>query len=143
MSRARGQEVTVMLTRGGVLETEFTDVMNFNTEDMVETKEQGFLGQLSKQFDMIYNGSKFDFEMQVHSTDWWKFKEAVIAKAQRLQPDLVFNISALLEFDNGQSALVTFPDVAFGPLPQNVPAREDYVKVKLSGSCSLPLNQLS
>jgi hypothetical protein len=143
MGRARGQEVVVMVTRGAQLEAEFTDVMSFNAEDTFELKEQGFLGQKSKQYDTIYNGSKFDLEMQLHSTDWWKFKAAVRAKATREQPDIVFNISTLLEFDNGQSALVTFPDVSFGPMPENVPAREDYVKVKLSGACSLPLDQLS
>lgn len=143
MGRARGQEVTVLITRGSVLEAEFTDVLSFNAEDTFELKEQGFLGQKSKKYETIYNGSKFDLEMQLHSTDWWKFKQAVRAKATREQPDLVFNISGLVEFDNGQSALVTFPDVAFGPMPENVPQREDYVKVKLSGACSLPLEQLT
>lgn len=143
MSRARGQEVTVLIVRAGTLEAELTDIKSFNAEDTFELKEQGFLGEKAKRFDMIYNGCKFDLEMQLHSTDWWKFKAAARAKAMRDTPDVVFNISAVIEFDNGQTAAVTFPDVSFGPMPEAVPAREDYVNVKLSGACSVPLEQLS
>lgn len=142
MSRARGQEVTVLVVRGGVLEAELTDIMNFNVEDMFERKEQGFLGEKAKRFDMLYNGCRCDFEMQLHSTDWWKFKQAARDKAQRNTPNVVFNITASIEFDNGQTAIVTFPDVAFSAMPENVPAREDYVKVKLDAACSVPLEQL-
>jgi hypothetical protein len=129
--RIRGQEVSVLIVRDGALEAELTDIQNFNLEIQTEIKSQGYLGEKSARKDDIFNGVKGDMELHLHSQDWFQFLNAVLDRAKRNTPDLVFNVSAVLFFPNGETPTITIPDVKFGPFPHNVPERGDYVKVKL------------
>lgn len=129
--RIKGQEVTVIIVRDGNLEAEMTDIMNFEVSDEYEIKVQGFLGETTNRHDYIFNGCKGSMEMQLHSQQWFLLKKAIKDKARRVTPDTEINISATLFFPNGETPSVLMPNVSFGPLPTNVSARGDYVKVKL------------
>jgi hypothetical protein len=133
--RAKGQEVSINIVRGGVLENTFTAILNFNSEDVFEIIKKGYLGEKGDRHDFIFSESKGDFEMHLQTQDWFRFRIAVKQKATREQPDLQFNISKTLFFPNGESPTVNFNDVSFGPMPENVPARNDYVKVKVDFAC--------
>lgn len=130
--RIKGQEVSILIVRDGVLEAELTDIQNFNFEPETEIKTQGYLGEKTNRKDEIYNGVKGDMELNLHSQDWFVFMNAVLDRAKRNAPDVQFNISAVLAFPNGQTPTVLFPDVKFGPFPHNTPSRGDYFKVKVS-----------
>src|SRR4051812_22585885 len=101
--RIRGQETVINIVNNGVLETSLTSVMAFNDEDLLELKQQGYLGETSNRGDEIYNGTKFDLEMHLQSQDWLTFKQAIKARARRQKPDLVFNVTVTYFFPNGQS----------------------------------------
>lgn len=141
--RIKGQETVINIVNNGVLETSLTSVMSFNDEDLLELKMQGYLGETSNRGDEIYNGTKFDLELHLSSQDWFTFKEAVLARARRTKPDLVFNVTNTWFFPNGDTPTVTYPDVNWGPIPTNVPSRGDYVKVKMEGFCGSTDNALS
>lgn len=134
--RIKGQEVSVLVSVGAVPELSITDITNFNASIKVETKQQGFLGEFSDRVDMVYMVTGFDFEIHLHTQDYLKFAQAIKNKAQRLTPDVIFNITVVLQFPNGETPTVLLPDVAFGELPLNVPARADYVKSKVQGLVS-------
>ncbi len=131
--RIRGQEVSVLIVRGGELENELTDIMSFNVEVEGEIKTQGFLGEKTNRKDDIFNGIKFDMEMQLHKADFFRFMLAVIRRMKRETPDLVINISSVLSFPSGESVSVLIPDAKFGAMPVSIASRGDYVKVKLQG----------
>jgi hypothetical protein len=132
-NRIRGQEVRVLIVRGGVLENELTDIMSFNLELEGEIKSQGFLGERSNRKDDIYNGVKFDMELQLHSGAGFAFVKAVKARQQRLDPTLIINISCVIELPSGGFASALIPDARFGPFPFNVAGRPEYMKLKLQG----------
>lgn len=134
--RIKGQEVVINIVSGGVLEDQLTSITEFNDEDLLEIKQTGFLGETSNRGDSIYNGTKFDCALQLQSQAWFRFRDKVVAKAKRLLPDLVFNVTITYFFANGETPTVTYPDVSWGPMPKNVPSRGDYVKVKIEGFCS-------
>lgn len=117
--------------RDGALEAELTDIQNFNAEFMTEQIEQGYLGEKTNRHDEFYKGTKGDFEMHHHSQDWFTFVNAILDRAKRNTPDVVFNISAVFAFPNGETPTILFPDAHFGPLPLNISARGDYAKTKL------------
>lgn len=136
--RIKGQEVSILVVREGVLEAELTDIQNFNAELKLELLEHGYLGETTDRHDEIFKGAKFDFEMHVHSQDFITFAKAVLDRARRRQPDLVFNIVATFNFPNGQTPTWMFPDAKFGPIPMNVGSRNDYIKVKIDGAVDEP-----
>jgi hypothetical protein len=131
--RIRGQEVSLAIVRDGQLETELVDIQNFNYSVQSETKVQGYLGEPGNRTDDIFNNVKFDMEMNIHSQDWGPFIRAVVDRQQRRTPDVQFNISAILNYANGQTQSINIQDAKFGEFPMNVPARGDYIKIKLDG----------
>jgi hypothetical protein len=133
--RIRGQEVQLLITRGADLEDTLTEIQNFNFEPEFEIKSQGYLGEKTNRKDSIYNGCKGDFELHLHSSDWFRLLAAIKDKASRVQPDLVFNVVAICNFPDGTTPTVLFPDVAWGATPVAVSSRGDYVKVKMSFEC--------
>jgi hypothetical protein len=132
--RIKGQETTILFVRGGVLEEELTDTVDFEFEPKLELKEQGYLGEFTNRHDEIFNGVKFTGTIHLHSNLWFRFQSAIVARAQRLQPDLVFNISTVFSFPNGTSEIVLIPDAKFGAQPLSIKSRGDYVSVKLEGA---------
>ena len=135
-SRIKGQEVSVLIVRGGVLEAELTDIQSFTFEPLFEVKDQGYLGEKTNLKDDIFNGCRFDMELHMHSDDWWRFLNAMRDRAQRRTPDLVFNISGVLSYPNGQTPTLTIPDAFFASSPTSIATRGDYVTVRLEGQAS-------
>jgi hypothetical protein len=134
--RLKGQEVSVIYVRGGVLEDTLTDTKDFEFEPKLELKEQGYLGEKTNRYDEIFNGAKFTGTLHLHTQDFFTFQNAIIARAQRQTPDVVFNISAVMNFPNGDTPTVLLPDVKFGENPTKIGSRGDYVEVRVTGACS-------
>lgn len=131
-TRIRGQEISVLIVRDGALETTLDNIMSFNMEIETEIKSQGYLGEKTNRKDDIFNGVKGDFELHLHTQDWFTFVDAVVNRAQRNTPDVTFNISGVFNFPNGQTPTLLIPDVKWGAIPHTVGSRGDYVKIKLS-----------
>ena len=141
--RIKGQEVSVNIIRDTSLEDTFTAIQNFDIEDKFEIIEKGYLGEKGNRHDDIWNGIKGSFEMHLQSQDWFRFRQAMRERAQRITPDRAFTITSTLFFPNGNTPTVTFNDVKFGANPMSVPARNDYVKVKLEFACDADDVQLT
>lgn len=133
--RIKGQEVSILIVRDSVLEAELFDIMNFDAEIMLEQIAQGFLGEKTERHDDVYKGTKGSFEMQTHSQDWLLFAQAVKDRAMRNTPDSVFNISAVMQYPNGQTPTILFPDCKFGGMPVSIGSRTDYKKIKIDFVC--------
>ncbi len=141
--RIKGQEVSILITNAGELEDTLTDIQNFNMELELETKSMGYLGEKTNRQDSIFNGVKFDFEIHVHTEDVWSFLQSLHDKAQRITPDVVFNITGVFTYPNGDQPEILLNDVSFGAVPVNVGSRGDYVKFKMQGTCEDVEIQLS
>lgn len=134
-NRIKGQEVTILIAQDGELLDEFTEISNFDFEDVMDITSKGYLGEKSERKDQIYKGVKGSFEMDLATTTWFRFREAIINKAKRITPDVEFNVSGVFSFPNGETPTVTFASVTFGGLPVSIPARADYIKIKMSFEC--------
>lgn len=131
--RIKGQEVSIIFVRGSTPEFELTDVRNFTVDLKMEVSSQGYLSEKTNRHDDVYNGVKFEGELHVHSADFAAFQRAIVQRAKRETPDVQFNIAGVFSFPSGEVLTRTLPDVKFGELPTNVPARGDFVTVKFSG----------
>lgn len=129
--RVKGQELSVLVVRAGVLEDTFTAIQSITTENKLEIIEKGYLGEKTNRHDEIYNGAKGSISMHLWSQAWFRFEKAIIDRAKRITPDVQFNIVETLFFPNGETVTKTYADVHFGGIPKNTNARNDYVEVKL------------
>jgi hypothetical protein len=132
--RLRGQETSIIITRGGVVENTLTAIHEFNAELSSEIIEASYLGQKTKLHDDIFNGVKGDFAFHTYSEDWLFFAQAIIDRQKRNTPDLVINITTVLFYGGDDSATpqLFFPDCKFGPLAISVANREAYVGQKIT-----------
>ncbi len=128
--RIKGQEISLIITRDGVLETELTDVKSAEFTPQFEIKEEGYLGEKSNRHDEIYNGVKGTLTLHIHSGDVFDFVQAVKDRAQRNTPDLVFNIAGIFAFPSGELRTLSVPDCKFGPVPISTNDRGGYTEVK-------------
>lgn len=135
--RIRGQESQILIVRDSVLETSLTDIRNFSFEHMLEIQSQGYLGEKSERKDEIYKGVRGSLELHLHNQEFIAFEQAIIDRAQRNTPDLLFNITSVLSFPNGQTPTAVFPDVKFGAIPHEFPDRAEYVSLKLEFECEI------
>jgi hypothetical protein len=117
--------------KGGELQTELTDIQNFDMTAKFRQLEEGYLGEKSNRTDYIYDGAKGKLDLHIHNADWFDFLKAMKDKAQRNTPDVQFNIAGIFSFPNGQTRAMTIPDVSFGDVPHSVGNRGEYVKVSL------------
>lgn len=135
LARTKGQEVSINVVRGTVLEDTFQAILNFETTQKFERIVKSYLGQKSDTHDDIHNGVEGKFDMHLSSQRWFQFRQAAVQRAQRVQPDLQFNISITYFFPNGETPTVVYGDIKFGPMPEKVPARNDYVTVSVDFGC--------
>jgi|HubBroStandDraft_5_1064220.scaffolds.fasta_scaffold10497_6 hypothetical protein len=130
--RLRGQETSIIITRGGVVEATLDNIHEFNAELSSEILEASYLGQKTKLHDDIFNGCKGDFAFHTHSEDWLVFAAALIDRQKRNTPDLVINITTVLFYPDGDNPQIFFPDCKFGPMGISLANREAYVGNKIT-----------
>lgn len=134
--RLRGQEVSVRIIQGGNLLDQIDSVGSLNENTDLEIKQDGFLGEASDRYDQVLHGHGFDLEFQLTSAQWYRFRLAILDKAARRIPDLVFNVVVAELYANGDNAVTTYPNVSWGAMPKTTPSRADFVKVKVEGKSS-------
>jgi hypothetical protein len=127
--------VSILISDNDVQQETLTDIQSFHVTAMFEIISKGYLGEKTERKDMILKGIKFEMELHVHTQDYLSLVQDVHDKAQRIKPDLTFNITAILNFPNGDTPEVLLSDVSFGEMPTDVQSRGDYVTVKLQGEC--------
>lgn len=135
-ARLKGQEISIRCLQDGQLIVSLDSIASFNDEVALEIKEDGFLGEPTNRFDEILNGYGGDFEMQVTNTGYLGWQAAIIARAQRRTPGIVFNVVRTDLYPSGDSAIFTYRDVKWGAMPTSVGARGEYQKIKAAFKCS-------
>ncbi len=136
MARLQGQDVSIRLVQAGTVVGEITAIGSMNSTVDLEVKQDAFLGEPTDRFDNVMHGHSGDAEFQLESSGWVAFQEAIISRADRSQPDLVFNVVETENYPNGDSVITTFTDVAFGANVKSIASRTDFVKIKLDWKCS-------
>jgi len=134
--RLKGQEVSIRISAGGVVLDSIDSIGMFNDNVAYELKEDGFLGETVNRFDEILNGYGGDFEFQITRASWHTLVEQITARATRETPDLEFTVVRTDFYPNGDTAIYTYKDVNFGPLPTAVAGRGEFVRPRLEFRCS-------
>ncbi len=134
--RIKGQEVSIRIVNAGAVVAAIDTISSFNDQVAIELKEAGYLGEFVNRFDEILNGFGGDMEINVTHADHVLLEAAILDRATRQIPNLVFNVIRTDIFPNGDSNIFTYSDVKWGPIDGNVSSRGDYVKKKYQFKCS-------
>jgi len=131
--RIKGQEVSIIIVQATQYQDTLTDIKDFSFEIQTELKMEGYLGEKTNRYDEVYNGVKFDFKMHTHTQDHFTLSQSVVQRAKRQTPDVVFNISGVFSYPNGQTPTILISDAHFGPIGHNITDRGAYVEDKITG----------
>jgi hypothetical protein len=134
--RILGQNVSVIVIQDSAPLQEINCIRSFSFNYELELKDEGYLGETTNRKDSVFKGIKFDMELHSASNDIFNLIRSAVDKARRRTPGTRINVKASLTWPNGDRAVITFPDVEFGPFPVNTNSRTDYVTIKLEGACS-------
>jgi hypothetical protein len=134
--RLKGQEVSIRVVLESNEVRSIDSISSFNDEVALEIKEDGFLGEVANRFDEILNGFGGDFETHLASSGWIFLVNAIIDRAQRRRPAIVFNVVRTDLFADGTSLVYTYKDVKWGSIPQTLGSRGDFVKAKFMFKCT-------
>lgn len=136
--RLKGQEVSVRVLSGDPPEpiATLTSISTFNDDTTIKLLEDGFLGEVAMRYDEILDGYGGDFEMQVTTSGWVSWLQAIEARATRQDPTIVFNVVRTDLFPDGTSLIWVYEDVKWDAIPQKIGSREDRVKVTGKFKCS-------
>ena len=134
--RIKGQEISVRINQDGTTVAAIDTISTFNDEVKLRLLEAGYLGEVVNRFDEILDGYGGDMEINVTQASWITLVLAIEQRARREVINTVFNVVRTDLFPNGDTLVLVYSDVHWGPVPTTVGSRSDYVKVKLTFSCS-------
>lgn len=141
--RIKGQEVETSIIVNGLTVANLNDIRNFGMTLMIDRLEEEYLGQSSKQFDEIFNGSEFKFQLHYSTPDVFALASAVIDRARRRTPGTVINVKATLIFPAFGRVRVLLPNVFLGALPFEFGGRKEYGTMDISGATGNPPSVLA
>jgi hypothetical protein len=130
-TRAKGQEVEVLIVVNGQVKDTITDVRSFEMEAQLEVLKEGYLGETTDRRDDIYRGVKGKISLHFENSDVLSLMRDLIDRARRRTPGVAVNIKASINFPGGQRTRVMLPNVFFGPIPMNFGGRADYGTIDL------------
>jgi hypothetical protein len=130
-ARIKGQDVQVQLTANGV---PYTTLLARSLEVTLqqEIKSEGYLNETTNRKDSVFNGVAGKIELHFSSSDVFKLFQTITDSARRKLPGAKVNVTATLNFPNGDTPKAVFPDVKFGEIPIGFGSRGDYGTVTLS-----------
>ena len=131
----KGQENKITIMRSGLLEDELTEIDMFEATFVFELLERRNLGETTVRTDEIFAGIKGKTKLRLFSQSFTLYVQAIEQRARRQQPTIVFNFISTLLFPNGDTPVISFPDVNFGNMPLNSPSGKDYVTLDLDWAC--------
>lgn len=135
--RIKGQEVEVLISVGNEPKLAITDVRNFEFNIQLEILKEGYLGERTQRRDEIYNGIAGKMDLHLSSSEALTLVKQIVGRAKRQLDSLGVrvNIKATLNFPDGTTPRVIFPNVFFGEVPITASERNAYVALSLPFEC--------
>ena len=134
--RLLGTDVSIKIVRNGQPVTSINATASFNDTTKLEMKQAGSLGEPVDRYDTIHHGYGGDMEFQVNRHTWETDFLASVERRARREEFSTFNVIRTDRYSNGQNAISTYKDVAWGEFARSTGSRADYVKIKTSFGCS-------
>ena len=129
--RIRGADVAIALTVDNALQDTFTAIENFSSTFKFEKLVMRYLGEQTVRTDEIFAGVEGKLKLHLYDEAFTTFIQNLELRARRLDPTIVFNTAQTMNFPNGETPVLTYPDINFGDIPLDVASGKDYVALDL------------
>src|SRR5258708_13896159 len=130
--RLKGQEFSLFMNQSGVgVLSQFDSIQDFEMTLMLATLEEGYLGETVNRFDDVFTGIDGKFSATLTQGAVFDTFQAIINRARRGTPGVVFNLKGTLQFPSGERRRCIIDNAFFGAIPIAVPKRDQYVGVKV------------
>jgi len=132
--RIKGQEMTVRLARGSIVEQTLTAIADLTISLDLATIDQGYLGETSNRKDDIFNGVSGTLTLHPEGQEAFEFADFLVRRAQRdpVTSGVAVNLTARYTFPNGDTPIVLVKDMKFGALPIAASGRDAFISMALS-----------
>jgi hypothetical protein len=131
MLRVKGQETALtFVTIDGVVES-FDNIKSSEITFERDILSEGYLGQTTEQKDDIFKGVTGKCEFHIASADIFDLIQKINEKTKRRLPGEVFELVSTYIFPDGRRRRIALFNPAFGSIPINNGAREDFVSISL------------
>jgi len=134
--RIRGADVALVITDDGALADTLTAIESFNAVFKFEKLVQRYLGEQTVRTDEIFAGCEGKLKFHLYDEAFTNFITDLQLRAERLDPTIVFNTAATMNFPNGEAPVITFPVQNFGDIPLDMANAKDYVALDFDWICS-------
>lgn len=132
--RARGQEVSVRISKGQALISEITAVKDYVLRFETTVIQEGYLGRTSNSHDDIFNGITGSMGITHEGDDVVRLAASVVERAKRTRsPNLdQINSMASIRFPNGDKPRILVPDMKFNAFEINASGRDAFINTPIS-----------
>ncbi len=135
--RIRGENVQVKIIEGGkdILLGDRA-VVSLEYTPQQEITSTGFLGETTERKDEVYRGVTGTLTLQMSDGTATDFVRRLNDRARRAVPAFSVQIVATEVYPSGDTRVLLFPDVQFGPQAKRYASRDAYGQVELPWACN-------
>lgn len=130
--RISGQDTTISILIDDSPVTEITAIRSFDVTWKMMIKSEEYLGETSPRKDSFFEGLSGRIEFDMEGTEALSLVDAIKVRAQNRAISTRISVKTVLQFPDGDRAMVNIPDVHFSDIPMNFGSRTDYGRMTLS-----------
>ncbi len=132
-NRLTGDDTTVQIYKGDVLQDELTLVKECTVTFEMDVSKEGYLGEKRDRPDGKFSMAKIEFTNHHEDAAWMDFYQAVVDKQMR-KPGAPTSISMTANFlyPNGQVRSIVLERLEFESIPLTAGGRKDMVESNIT-----------
>lgn len=134
--RIRGEDSSVVIIVDGQPVNTITAIKDFNVEFDLDILSEAYLGEHGERQDDHYKSVGGDFTVHHETPAVMDLINAIVDRASRKNPLVIFNLRCTYTWPNGSKRRFTAMDCAFGPLPISNGGQGEYISTKLTWKAS-------
>jgi hypothetical protein len=130
--RISGQETEVIISVDNETVSSITAVKSCDFTWKFTLKEEDYLGETGPRFDEFFGGVSGRIEFDMEDIECLEVAEAIKTRAQNRNISTDISIRTVLQFPNGDRAIINVRAAFFEDIPLGFASRTDYGKMTLS-----------
>lgn len=130
--RVSGQdtEVTIVVDSAPVLN--ITAIKSFTVTWKFSTKSEEYIGETGPRKDDFFEGLSGTIDFDMEGNEALLLVDAIKTRAQNRRSNTKIGIKTMLQFPDGDRAIINIPQVFFGDVPMAFAGRTEYGKMTLT-----------
>lgn len=144
MPKLKGQDATIKLIIDGSVEVEADSFVSLEITTDGELIEDDYLGEVTKDYDHVFNGYKVNMTGHMRRKTWFEFDKK-LSLAQKYQAGGLSQVDmmVILRFpETGEFTQMTFNNLKAGPRQVNFGGRTDRAEFSVELACKTRTDDL-